>query len=173
MVAFLFAMTTWSFVDGWMVDELSAAATWSFVDGCQTHPIGYHVTFGRVLSLLVDYHHGFTHPLLATLVWMYFFFGRHSWLVFRGGGPPSPPHVFLLFVCVFRIPPVILGLPMSPCIHVPAFLMALPLNEKRVKDPIEKNCTLKFSSPNLISLGSRGTFTRCRIRTYILHGGVT
>jgi hypothetical protein len=99
-------------------------------------------------------HHGLTHPLLATLARMYFFFGRHCSLVCRGGGPPYPSHVFLLLVCVVGIPPVILGLLVSLCIRVLAFLMAFLLNEIQAKDLISKKKNGYYGAPRPCSYSS-------------------
>jgi hypothetical protein len=97
------------------------------------------------------YHHGFTHPLLVTLAWMYFFSlaAIVSWCL-----EVEVPHVFLLFVCVFGISLVFLGLPANVCIHVPAFLMTLSLNEKRVKDAIAKK-------KNVTNLNQINTQIKC------------
>jgi len=78
-------------------------------------------------------------PSIGDLCMDVFFFGRHSrWCV-----EVVVPHLFMLFVCVFRIPPVILGLhgcPLCPC---SSFSYGLSFNEKTVKDPILKKITEK------------------------------
>jgi len=73
-------------------------------------------------------HHGFT-PSVDDYCADVFFFCRHSRLVFE---VVVPLVFFLLFVCVLRIPQVILGLLVSPLYPFSVFLLAITLNEKRV-----------------------------------------